>query len=257
MKAQRRQNIIIPLLCVGLLAACEEPPQVQEITQRTASAPTAKAVWPPPLKSGQNVVVAANVLAQNYYVVLDSSGSMADRACGETVSKSRIAKTALETFAQNVPDNSNLGLEAFDGSGTNERLPLRLAKEARKDFITKVMVIEPGGGTPLSTAITLGYQKLEEQAQKQLGYGEYHLVVVTDGEANYGYDPTKIVNYVVSSTPVVIHTIGFCIGEKHSLNQHGKTVYREAKDLKSLQEGLKEVLAESSAFDQSDFPSNQ
>lgn len=250
--------VVCSTICLSLLVACEESPQVKEIKQRAVvSAPTAKAGWPPSLQNGQNVVVASNILTKNYYVVFDSSGSMGDAACGERKSKSEIAKAALKVFAESVPDDANLGLAAFDDKGVSERLPIRIAKDTRKDFVTTAMSIFPGNGTPLSNAIALGYKKLEEQAQKQLGYGEYHLVVVTDGEANVGYDPTEVVNYIVTNTPVVIHTIGFCIGEKHSLNQVGKTLYREAKDLKSLQEGLKEVLAESSVFDQSDFRSNQ
>ena len=48
----------------------------------------------------------------------------------------------------------------------------------------------------------------------QLGYGEYHLVVVTDGEAT-GEDPTRRRRTDPDrESPVVLHTIGFCIGDE-------------------------------------------
>jgi len=74
------------------------------------------------------------------------------------------------------------------------------------------------GFWPLSVAIEHGYKALTKQASLQLGYGEYHLVVVTDGEANTGYEPNKAVQSVLTESPVVIHTIGFCIRGSHSLN---------------------------------------
>jgi hypothetical protein len=67
--------------------------------------------------------------------------------------------------------------------------------------------------------------------------------VATDGEANFGQDPAGIID-ATRPTPVMIHTIGFCIGEKHSLNRKGITLYQEATDLTSLRQGLEEVLAE-------------
>jgi Ca-activated chloride channel family protein len=90
----------------------------------------------------------------------------------------------------------------------------------------------------------LGYSLLQKQAQRQLGYGEYYLVVVTDGEADRETTPV-IVNKIVSESPVIISTIGFCIGEGHSLNRPGLTMYHDATNLEQLNQGLESVLAES------------
>jgi hypothetical protein len=74
-------------------------------------------------------------------------------------------------------------------------------------------------------------------------------VIVTDGEASGGEDPTKVVNKILKRSPVIIHTIGFCIGEDHSLNQHGRILYKAANNPGDLRKGLQNVLAESPTFD--------
>jgi Ca-activated chloride channel family protein len=113
--------------------------------------------------------------------------------------------------------------------------------------------VAAGGGTPLSTAIEIAYKKLTAQAKKQLGYGEYHLVVVTDGEATSGYEPDKVLAKILSESPVVVHTIGFCINTQHSLNQPGRTIYNTAQDYDSLRQSLQGILAESPEFSVSEF----
>jgi hypothetical protein len=90
--------------------------------------------------------------------------------------------------------------------------------------------------------------KIEYQARRQLGYGEYHMVVVTDGEASRYEDPRSIVDSIIATTPIVLHTIGFCIDARHSLNQPGRILYRQANDLEGLRKGLQDVLAEAPRF---------
>ncbi len=206
--------------------------------------------WPE-FESDPAGAVAADFDTANYYVVLDGSGSMEDQRCSGNVSKMEAAKEALLTFARQFPPGANLGLAVFDGSGLSERLPL-----GPLDFGSltgEVRAIQADGGTPLQNALALGYQALTAQGRRQLGYGEYHLVVVTDGEANEGQDPSPVVAQILTRSPVVIHTIGFCIGERHSLNQAGFIDYRAADDPDALAASLTAVLAESPVFDVTDF----
>lgn len=206
--------------------------------------------WPE-LDSDPAGAVAADFDTANYYVVLDGSGSMEERRCSGNLSKMDAAKEALLTFARQFPPAANLGLAVFDGSGLSERLPLGPLDMGR--LSGEVGAIQAEGGTPLQNALALGYQALTAQGQRQLGYGEYHLVVVTDGEANEGQDPSPVVQHVLTRSPVVIHTIGFCIGERHSLNQAGFIDYRAADDPAALAASLTAVLAESPVFDVTDF----
>ena len=199
--------------------------------------------WPP---SGKPDKLARDLTARNFYVVLDGSGSMSERACMGDGRKMDQAKAALETFSKAVPRNANLGLMVFDSRGVQEQVPLAL--DNRQDFLRQVSITAPSGGTPLRDAIALARQRLEDQARRQLGYGEYVLVVVTDGEASAGQDPRPVVNDMLARTPIIVHTIGFCINPKHSLNQPGRTVYKAANDRADLERGLEAALAEAPAF---------
>lgn len=192
-----------------------------------------------------------NLTANNYYIVLDGSGSMEGAECSNGQPKLGVAKQAVTTFVGRLSDSANVGLFSFDDQGMRERVPLGPADVER--VRGPVNGLRAGGGTPLSTAIQEGYKALSNQATRQLGYGEYHLVVVTDGEASSGYSPDGDVATLLADSPIVLHTIGFCIDEAHSLNQPGYTLYKAANDPQSLMAGLEAVLAEAPSFQLSDF----
>jgi len=211
----------------------------------------AENTWPPLGGEAEGVPVANNLLASNYYVVLDASGSMETVECSAGKKKIDAARAALESFAQSLPPNANLGLAVFEDKGLKELLPLGV--DNREQFAQVVQRVVAGSGTPLRSAIDLAYARLLRQGRRQLGYGDYHLVVVTDGQASQGENPTAKVNTMLAESPVVLHTIGFCIGEDHSLNQRGKAYYRAADNPAALRQGLDEVLAEAPAFDLTEF----
>jgi hypothetical protein len=208
--------------------------------------PGDRSSWPPEPEKGEQVDLEENILARNYYVVLDGSGSMREQKCSGSVNKYRASKAALRKFADTVPADANLGLLAFDYAGVSERTPLGVNN--RKAFFASLEAVRADKNTPLRNAVALGLKALERQARRQLGYGEYHLVVVTDGEADKDQRPGRVVDYIVDRTPIVIHTIGFCIGEQHSLNQPGRTIYKAADNPAELGQGLQEVLAEAETF---------
>lgn len=209
--------------------------------------------WPAIAEEG--TAIASNLLASNYYIVLDGSGSMAERECSGGQTKLEAAKTALAAFSQSIPGDANIGLYIFDNNGKRERVELGPNNQAR--FSDAVFRASANHGTPLKSAIRSAYIALETQAKNQLGYGEYHLVVVTDGQASSGSEnPSEFVNLILEKSPVVIHTIGFCIDDRHSLNQPGRTYYRQANNPQSLQQGLTEVLAEAPDFDVDSFSAN-
>ena len=253
------KKFLLPLLlATTLVASCDKAQSPQPTQQPVAASPapatpvvdsTPSPVWPHTPANAQ-ITLAPNLLQKNYLVVFDESGSMGESACKDKGrSKDVVAKEAVTEFGGVVPGEANLGLVIFDDV-TSVRVQLGVGSVNRDQFKKAIASTRPGrGGTPLHSAMRLGYQELLRQAQSQLGYGEYHLIVVTDGESNgNNEDPSPLVTQL-RKTPVVLHTLGFCIGEKHSLNQPGVTFYQEAGDLLSLRTGLKSVLAEAPAFD--------
>lgn len=195
--------------------------------------------------------LAADLLAGNFYLILDGSGSMAGMQCGQGKSKMTVAKRAVSRFIEQIPASANLGLFVFDQAGVSERVAL--GGNNREQLFEQIKRINPGGDTPLATAITQGYVALTKQAVSQLGYGEYHLVVVTDGIASPNEDPAQIVQTLLEQSPVMLHTVGFCIDEHHALNQPGKVSYAAANSPEELLQGLQGVLAEAQDFNPDKF----
>ncbi len=252
----------IGLSILLLLAGCGgsdsnndgDPPQVT--LQAGSNEPYAlqplRSAWPPLDTNDAEKIALDEVSAANYYLVLDGSGSMLDAGYSNNRSKIDVAREAIAQFVNNVPASAKLGLFVFDSYGESERVPLALHN---RDTVAQVLAdTNAGGGTPLRTAISAGYEKLTSEAMRQLGYGEYHLVVITDGmPSGWNESPDEIMQTIRRDSPVVVHTIGFCIGTDHVLNQPGMAYYVAADSPQQLASGLDSVLAESNEFDIANF----
>ncbi len=190
-------------------------------------------------------------LARNFYFIFDGSGSMRsrpDRDCGgdqKFESKLAGAQWALHTFLEKVPADINLGLYVFDDAGQREVAPLGTDREA---FVEAVDRIETGGRTPLAEAIRQGTDQLVAQYKNQLGYGEYRLVVITDGKASGIPEAAAY----AGRFGMPIYAIGLCIGEDHPLRREAVS-YRAADSFEDLAGGLEETLAELPGFDATTF----
>ena len=148
-----------------------------------------------------------------------------------------------------IPEKANIGLGYFGGDYGE----LVHIGQDRQKILSEVYDLDTGSGTPMAHAIhEVAYEALTAQAQKQAGYGEYHIVIVTDGKATDD-NLEGVVRFILQNTPIVIHTIGLGIGENHSLNQPGRIDYKAADDLTSLRKTLSDVLAEAPTFDVSQF----
>lgn len=223
----------------------------QKNPAQTPVPPPAEPEWPfTEGKSESSTTAPDKLITKNYLLVYDGSGSMAEKKCAEGSQKFKVARSALKEWISSVPAQANVGLVAFHNNGWST-LPLGTGKDQLAEAVWK---IKPGGNTPLGEAFGRGYKMLTHQAQSQLGYGEYTLVTITDGQATDMRKLNSEVKRLTGETPIVIYTIGFCIGNRdHSLNQEGKTFYRSANKPDELREGLKDVLAESEVFDISEF----
>jgi len=242
------------LLTLFLLVSCEEPVSVTPTTMEKAdfgqAKPTEIAAWPF-IDENENNAISPNLLSKNIYIVFDGSGSMADRGCSGASPKINVARTAFNEFLASVPEDANVGLHVFDISGNRE--VVSLSTHNRDSLTQAISKVVPRSGTPLGPAIKNAYKRITLQAKNQLGYGEYHIVVITDGIANAGHEPDDIIDTILSESPVIVHTVGFCIGTRHTLNRPGEVYYKAATDKKSLAEGLQAVLAESPDYAIVDF----
>jgi len=193
----------------------------------------------PPIASGEIS------LDKNFYLVLDDSGSMGDRAyCGDFKNKIEAAKWAITEFATKVVSSDvNLGLYALN---RGELYPIGKNRDA---IVEKIKTINASNGTPLNYAIARATDALVNQRAKQLGYGEYYIVVATDGDGTDG-DVNDSVNYATSKGIPII-TIGFGI-KNHPLKNKSIS-YREATNPDELLSALKETQGETAYFDSTTF----
>lgn len=232
-------------------SVAEPPPTPQETLQRPdifTVSEVKTATWPSP--AGEEIRQFDPVPTRaNYLAVLDMSGSMKDPDCaGEYASKADAARAALAAWLQSVPRTANIGLVVFSGGRVSLKVPLGVNN--REAFIRAVANTQPSGRTPLYDAVALAHQELERRARYQQGYGDYRIVVITDGMHSEGQDPRPAVNTILENpaNPVLIYTIGFCI-EGSALHQPGRTMYQSARNPEELTSGLQQVLAESQQFD--------
>ncbi len=174
--------------------------------------------------------------ARNFEIVLDASGSMAGSAIEE-------AKQAIHSFVQSLPADINVGLVVFDGSGIQEKVSLESpAAKNRQQFLQEVQSVDAGGGTPLADAMNVGSGALLKQCQRQLNYGDYRLIVVTDGQPDWGQDLDKACS-TAASYGFSIYTIGFNIDDGHPL-KNWATSYETASSADELTRKLQNTAAE-------------
>jgi uncharacterized protein YegL len=192
-------------------------------------------------------------LDRNFYFVIDGSGSMGSSDCaGQFHSRVEAAKWAVKEFtAKSVPAGVNLGLYIFDGSGASERVPI--GKNDAAAIGSQIDRAHAGGNTPLNDAIRAAVRELGKQRSRQLGYGEFYVVVATDGEATDGDLADGAMHYAdQNSIPII--TIGFCLKKDHPLAK-GSVSYRNANSPQDLLTALRETQGESPYFDAATFRS--
>ena len=183
---------------------------------------------------------------RNFYIIFDGSGSMASYLDGEI--KIVGAKKAIVKFLAQIPQDVNMGLYLFDDYGRREVVPLQPIDKER--LLEAINESSPGGGTPLADAMIFATKQLRKQRQKQLGYGEYNLIIVTDGEASSIPEASAI----AVKNEISIYAIGLGIGNDHPLNDEKYVVsYTAADDFDQLTEALIEAVAESPYFDDQEF----
>ncbi|MCP4709394.1 MAG: VWA domain-containing protein [Planctomycetes bacterium] len=191
-----------------------------------------------------SITYGQGVYTDNLVMVLDASGSMEKSMRGPhgQVNKMTAAKDAIREVLKTVPESTHVGLLVFSGMGiTNEWIHPLGAYD--KDVLeTGLSRLRPTGTTPLGKYIKIGADRLLEARETQHNYGSYRLLVVTDGQAN---DENLVNRYTpeVIARGVTLDVIGVAMEERHNLSQWAHS-YRSADDPASLQQAIREVMAE-------------
>jgi hypothetical protein len=232
-----------------LLAACG-PSTQKNNQQSTETTPAEETVEPAVITFDENSGKAST--SRNFYFIFDVSGSMDDMCAGER--KIDGAKKAINEFIKKVPDNVNIGL-LFLGvnkpeSEIEEVVPL--GQKNKSKFIEAIQKAQPQSRTPLGKATFFVMDKLIAQYKQQLGYGEYRMIVITDGlatdEAEYYKSMSELKRYPF----IALYGVGLCIKENHVLKANS-IKYTDAHDYDELGKALEETIAELENFDPKDF----
>lgn len=191
--------------------------------------------------------------ASNFYFVFDMSGSMNQNCSGKR--KIDGAKEAVTRFMKNIPDDVNIGLMLLGTrSGDDYAEALPIASGNKEEFLRIINTLHPSGGTPLGEALSASVDKIVEQYKKQLGYGTYRIIIITDGEQT-GIDLKQPCNYLAQHGFIGLYSIGLCMKSSHTLKKYSLS-YRDANNYEELEQALVEATAESDVFDANLFDEN-
>ena len=179
----------------------------------------------------------------NIVVILDASGSMQEKFSGDqTKSKMEAAKAALLEVLSKAPDDTHIGLLVFSGANIRNEWVYPLGPKDTQRLTAAIQLPQPSGNTPLGRYIRIGANRLLEQREKQYNYGNYRLLVVTDGEAS---DADKVRHYTpeILNRQIRIDVIGVDMKTNHMLANVVDS-YRKADNPGELMAAVSEILAE-------------
>lgn len=240
----KQEGLLLVMLSAVLFAGCgrEQPERTPSPTDITRMESSPKAA---PVDEPESYLDGEPSLVRNFYFVFDDSGSMEGQV-GTAGTRIEIAKRATIEFLTKVPADVQMALYAL-----NKGELVALGTDNRDDFVAQVGRLHANGDTPLNAAIRQAVDALVAQRRKQLGYGEFRVIVVTDGEARDG-DIAKLAGPYARRARVPLYTIGFLVGKDHALRQFSVS-YRAADNEQDLRRSLEEVAAESESFDATAF----
>lgn len=190
----------------------------------------------------RSALTTEDVQKSNVVIILDASGSMKSNLRSVRIQKMQAAKRALKEVLKTVPQNTQIGLLVFSGTNVKNHWVYPLGPRNDNRLNNAIDMIEPGGGTPLGAYIKIGADRLIQERKNQMGYGNYRLLIVTDGQAQ----DIKLVNSYtpeVLSRGIIMDVIGVDMVQNHILATKVHS-YRKADDPDSLKKAIAEVFAE-------------
>jgi uncharacterized protein YegL len=188
-----------------------------------------------------------DVYYDNVVIILDASGSM-DRSMSGTYSKKMdVAKQALKSVLNSIPQSTHIGLLVFSGANIPDHWVYPLGYRNDRELMRAIDLPLPNGGTPLGEYIKIGADRLLEERERQYGYGSYRLIVVTDGEAE-DHDLVNLYTPLTTGRGITMDVIGVDMEGTHTLATKVHS-YRRANDPQALRQALAEIFAEVGSTD--------
>ncbi|MCG8396416.1 VWA domain-containing protein [Bacillus atrophaeus] len=151
----------------------------------------------------------------NVAVLFDGSGSMVQKTGGER--KIDVAKKSVKSFAELLPENTNLMLRVFGHEGNNKLSGKALSCSTTETiyglhpyegslFNNALRQINPTGWTPIAKALS----DTREEFQKVNAEGKNVVYLITDGEETCGGDPAKEIEKLrEANVDTIVNIIGF------------------------------------------------
>ncbi|WP_394120204.1 VWA domain-containing protein [Planococcus donghaensis] len=188
----------------------------------------------------------------NVAILLDASGSMAGQVSGGE--KMKLAKEAVQTYAADLPEGSNVMLRVYghEGTGTNadkdmscnsNEVVYDLGVYDEQAFSKSLDQFAPTGWTPLAGAIEAAEEDLKEQKGDNVRNVVY---VVSDGIETCGGDPVSAAASLTGSAiQAEVNIIGFDVDNEgqaqlEAVAKAGNGQYKSVYSESDLNEYLKQ-----------------
>ena len=173
-------------------------------------------------------------------IVLDDSGSM-NKIMNGGVPRIEAAKKAIGAVLKQFPADTKVGLLLLNGDRSKQHWAIPLEHLSVPQATRRVESVIADGGTPLGDRMREGADALLQLREKQI-YGNYRLLIVTDGEAS---DAKLLALYLpdVLSRGLIVDAIGVDMKQNHSLATRVHS-YRRGDDGAALSKAIQEVFAE-------------
>lgn len=178
----------------------------------------------------------SSMMAKNVYLILDASSTTTKSSCFGYGSKHQVMESAVYDFIDELPSNTNLGVIRFDANGPNEITSL---EPVNGTFLKQLLSeTNAGGANPVSITVSYAYKSLQKQAIKQQGYGEYHIVLLTDGGSDNESELLAATRTITESSPVVIHAYDFCPRSNNVLSSKSNIDYKPLHNEENLRNAI-------------------
>lgn len=188
----------------------------------------------------------------NVAILLDASGSMGGEVSGGQ--KMKLAKQAIQQYASDLPEGSNVMLRVYGHKGTGTDADKEMSCESNEvvyelgaydeqQFGKSLEQFSPAGWTPLAGAIQAAQQDLQGQKGEHVQNAVY---VVSDGIETCGGDPVAAAAALSESDiQAEVNIIGFDVdneGQKQleAVAKAGKGQYKSVYSESELNDFLKQ-----------------